>query len=616
MFFETFQNQSISQLMSVFNPSSRIYAFYLITSLVLAFLVYWRVEKANLMEDIAEGNPVHKRVGFLSYVFDPKIWLHPSSIQDMKYFIANSILFYGLIAQFMIGAHTLSYGFHDIFVGLFGAPQTAILTGPLALALYTLLSVIALDFGVFLMHYYFHKVPILWHFHKVHHSAEQLNPMTLFRMHPVDLMLTALSVMFFQGLAYAGMFFLTASPPDVYTILGLNFVTFFFYLLGYNLRHSHIWLNYPVWLSKIFISPAQHQIHHSSDPKHFDRNMGLIFSFWDQMFGTHYIPVAKEKLTFGLSRQDPNPFKSVKDIYVLPFVWAWGNVSASLSTPRRRSIAYTGALTVLLAGFAFQNHVKNIKDAAPPSVPSVKLERLTWTEVKTAIANGYVNEIIPKGGTEQSGPFLALGKHNIIIDKTSHDIAHRVGKTLVTPVMAYVPEGDIEPKPSGHMPYAGTLTLSEDVFEQVLEQTAASLKLHGFKNIFLLADSGDSQDAQNRVASRLNSKWAAEGIQVFNLDEYYYKNGQTEYLLEQGHTKEEIGMHAGIRDTSEIMALKPTDFRLREGNLLKGTDDQGIAGNPYLASARIGQQMLQLKIDAGVAQMKRLLGSVEIATVN
>ncbi len=299
--------RSIATMISPIVPTSRIFVLYLITALVMAFFAYWQVEKAHDAEDLAEGNSVRDRVGFFKYVFDPKIWLHPSSIQDMKYFAANALLYYGLISQFLFGSHYLSLGFYDLSVTWFGAPSEALISGTPAVVLYTLASVLALDFGVYIMHLMFHRIPFLWHFHSVHHSAEQLNPVTLFRMRPVDLFLTSISVMFFEAIAFAGFFFLSAKMPEASTIFGLNLVVFGFYVAGYNLRHSHIWLNYPVWLSKIFISPAQHQVHHSSDPKHFDRNMGLIFSFWDQLFGTHYIPREREHLQFGLSRSEPNP---------------------------------------------------------------------------------------------------------------------------------------------------------------------------------------------------------------------------------------------------------------------------------------------------------------------
>lgn len=612
MFLEDVFYRTLAAIFAPFNAASRIYFLYLITAFGLAFLAYWQVEKSHRAEDIAEGNDVRERVGFFRYIFDPKIWFHPSARQDMKYFLANSLLYYGLIGQFLIGTQSVSDGFYTGLVAIIGAPQSAVISGPASFALYTLISVLALDFAVYLMHYLFHRIPVLWHFHKVHHSAEQLTPMTLFRMHPVDLLLTSFTVMVFQGIAYAGMFYLTASTPEVATVFGINLVTFLFYLFGYNLRHSHIWLNYPVWLSKILVSPAQHQIHHSSDPKHFDRNMGLIFSFWDQLFGTHYIPVERESLTYGLSRSEPNPFKTIGSIYLMPFSMAGETLKQSFANPRRRLFAYTSILTVMIASFVSYNFVAKQKLAAPPSVISTALEDLTWTEIRTAIDKGYTSVIIPTGGTEQNGPFLSLGKHNIIVKYTSQKIAERVGNTLVAPVMAYVPEGQIVPSPTGHMEYAGTISLPDPIFELVLEQTALSLKSHGFKNIFILGESGDSQKAQEHVARRLSEKWRAQGVKVVSLNDYYYHNGQLQYLLDQGYLKADIGHHAGIRDTSEVLALAPEQFRLRKGNIISETK-MGLTGRPSSASASIGQKMLSMKIKAGVQQIQKVLAPEKLA---
>ena len=214
--------------------------------------------------------------------------------------------------------------------------------------------------------------------------------MTLFRMHPVDLLLTSVSVTFFQAVAYGGFYFLTASEPQMASIFGLNVVLFGFYLLGYNLRHTHIWLNFPVWLSKILVSPAQHQIHHSSDPKHFDRNMGLIFSFWDQLFKTHYIPREREQLSYGLSRDEPSPFQSISEIYFKPFRLAYGQLRQGFSTMSRRLVLYASAtLLTCVVALAFQ------KPGGEPGLPSVKLADLTWTEVHSAIERGYRTVIRP-----------------------------------------------------------------------------------------------------------------------------------------------------------------------------------------------------------------------------
>ncbi|MEL6422040.1 MAG: sterol desaturase family protein, partial [Pseudomonadota bacterium] len=456
-------------------PTSRIYPLYLVSSLLLALIAFWQVEKAHAAEhghgghegpggavgaggDAGGGEP---RPSFLQYVFDPRIVFHASTRQDVKFFFANSLIYYALIAQFLIGVHVFATVFHASLVSGFGALEQPLLSTGAGIVLYTLLAAIAIDLGVFIAHYLFHRVPILWEFHKVHHSAESLNPVTLFRMHPVDMFLTSLLVGLLSGMAFAGCYYLTGNEPAAIGLFGLNVITFLFYVFGYNLRHSHIWLNYPVWLSRILVSPAQHQIHHSSDPKHFDKNFGLVFSFWDQLAGTSYIPRRHEKLSFGLSREEPNPFKSVADIYIKPFVWAGERTREMIANPAQRRIALVSAFAVLACAVIGVQQVRKVEAAGGPALPSVKLANLTWTEVHAAIGRGFTTAIIPTGGTEQNGPFVTLGKHRIVVDHTSHAVAHALGKTLVAPVMDYVPEGGVEEKASGHMKFAGTLSIPE-----------------------------------------------------------------------------------------------------------------------------------------------------------
>src|SRR5690606_24355142 len=116
-------------------------------------------------------------------------------------------------------------------------------------------------------------------------------------------------------------------------------------------RHSHIWLNYPEWLSHIFISPAQHQIHHSTEVRHFDKNLGLIFAFWDKLFGTLYVPKGYEKFSFGINKKKPNPFNNVWDMYVQPFRGAWQLVCPH-SKARKRAFIFVLAVIFFIANYA------------------------------------------------------------------------------------------------------------------------------------------------------------------------------------------------------------------------------------------------------------------------
>jgi creatinine amidohydrolase/Fe(II)-dependent formamide hydrolase-like protein len=193
------------------------------------------------------------------------------------------------------------------------------------------------------------------------------------------------------------------------------------------------------------------------------------------------------------------------------------------------------------------------------------------------------------------------------VHHTADAIARRLGKTLVAPVMAYVPEGSVEP-PEGHMTSPGTISLPEPVFAAVLEATARSFIATGFKTILFIGDSGGNQAAQADVATRLDDLFVASGIRIFAIDEYYNANGQIDWLLQQGESDADIGSHAGIRETSELLAIDPAD--VRQDLLVPSTDwqAQGASGRPERASGIRGQKLLELKIEAALRQIRRLTG--------
>src|SRR5262249_3824831 len=134
--------------------------------------------------------------------------------------------------------------------------------------------------------------------------------------------------------------------------------------------------------------------------------------------------------------------------------------------------------------------------AQPPD--TVFLEELTWTELRDQIRSGKTTILLPIGGTEQNGPHMALGKHNVRVKALSAAIARGLGTALVAPVLAYVPEGGLSP-PEGHMRFPGTITIPDATFAQILESAARSFKAHGFKDIVFLGDHGGYQMVEKRV---------------------------------------------------------------------------------------------------------------------
>lgn len=239
---------------------------------------------------------------------------------------------------------------------------------------------------------------------------------------------------------------------------------------------------------------------------------------------------------------------------------------------------------------------------------SVYTEELTWVEVRDAIKAGKTTIIFPTGGTEQNGPHMVLGKHNVIVRHTAGQIALRLGNAMVAPVLAYVPEGDIQP-PTGHMLFPGTITLPDEIFMKVTEFAARSFRVNGFKDIVLIGDSGPNQKGLQAVATVLNKEWAGSDVRVHYIADYYYQHGFADWLKRQGESNETIGTHAGIEDTSELMAINPN--LIRKDKLAPGGDFKvtGVSGNPARASAVYGRQGLELKIATAVAQIQKLIAT-------
>jgi len=248
--------------------------------------------------------------------------------------------------------------------------------------------------------------------------------------------------------------------------------------------------------------------------------------------------------------------------------------------------------------------------AAPPN--TVFLESLTWTEVRDLLVEGTTSIIIPTGGTEQNGPHMVLGKHNFRIRFGAEKVARKLGKTLVAPVMTYVPEGDISP-PTGHMRFPGTITLPEPHFRKLLEYAARSFQQHGFRDIIFLGDSGPNQAPQAAVAQMLNREWAATGIRVHAVTRWYQNAEFQKWLLSQGETTETIGTHAGSSDTSLLLAVDPKLVRRDELANNGGSKESGVIGDPTHARAEWGRRGIELSVDAAVAEIRELMKSSRAA---
>ena len=231
---------------------------------------------------------------------------------------------------------------------------------------------------------------------------------------------------------------------------------------------------------------------------------------------------------------------------------------------------------------------------------SVFIEDLTWTELRDLIAAGTTTVIIPIGGTEQNGPHMAIGKHNVRVKLLAGKIAAALGSALVAPVLAYVPEGRIDP-PTEHMRFPGTITVPEDAFDKVIEYAARSFKQHGFRDIVFLGDHGSYQKDEAAVAQRLDREWAATPVRAHAILEYYTESehGFAKALESRGYPASEAGSHAGLADTSLMMALDPS--LVRSDQLKPGEGDHG---DPSRASAALGKLGVDLIVTKTVEAIK------------
>lgn len=566
---------------ALFSANDRIFWMYLVAALGFMVFVYVRQEQTRSVKS------------FVAYAFPKDVYRHKSSLADYQ-FLLVALTVVGLMAPW--SASISSAISSEIQGGVARHVDLPVLTPSrvVGTVLYTLWITLALDFSLFFSHYLQHRVPWLWEFHKTHHSAERLNPLTVYRMHPLDSLFGLVVTGVIVGLLDGSFRTFVHGPFAQLTLLDLNVAFFVFYLLGYNLRHTHVWLDYgPRW-SKVFVSPAQHQVHHSVDEQHFDKNMGFLFSFWDSLFGTLYVPKGKEKIDFGLNRAgEHEEYHSVWALLMKPF--------------NKLGIHSVVVIVVLLVGLGAWVDWR----LAPPGwLASKKQEKLmladlTSPELKQLVTSGTTTVLVPTGGVEQGGAHLALGKHNYVVDYTAREIARELGHTLVAPVLPFSPAGNPDP-PTQHMIFPGTMSLPGPQFAAVVEAEARSLKQAGFKLICILPDHGESVPLQDEVATKLTQEWRGSGVRVVSIDDYYANNGQDQALESEGYSAPDIGQHAGMKDTSELWRVDPDGVRpsLREES--HDFDHTGVDGDPRKASPDLGDRLLRMKIDAAVAQVRGL----------
>lgn len=276
------------------------------------------------------------RQGLVAFLFPRSVWLHRSALLDYRFVLFDKLVIALVLG---IGGWILSGGSQAVVTAGRAVVENAVAPSLAIVIAYTLTLLLVEDFARYWAHRLMHKVPLLWQFHKVHHSPEVLVPFSQMRTHPVNglvnVVRSALAIGVVTGL------FMLIFPGELtaLSILGVNAGRFVFDLMGSNLRHSHVWLSFGPFLSHIFISPAQHQIHHSQESRHIDRNFGSQFAIWDWLFGTLYVPRQRETFSLGIDQEETERMRTIKDLYLQPFkdaaqILRTSNLSSGSRRPR------------------------------------------------------------------------------------------------------------------------------------------------------------------------------------------------------------------------------------------------------------------------------------------
>ena len=309
-----------------FNPQKRLFIGYLLSAAVIGLI--WLI--------------FDKKIGLKSALyrmFDRKVWLSNSSQADFKLLLINRFIFIFLRPTLLTQLAVATIIYHALHEqSLFVPILFSNLSDVHIICLFSITYFVLDDFSRFFLHRLMHKFPTLWAFHKIHHSAQSLTPLTIYRTHPVEGLLFGLRTALVQGFLISFFIYVFGDRVDLITIFGVNAAVFIFHGLGSNLRHSNIQIRYPHWLEYILISPAQHQVHHSVEVCHYDRNFGVALALWDWMFGSlHHSEAGEHK--FGLDDDTGDEVNNLSFLYLKPFLEAF-DAFKYFYTSRRRTLMF------------------------------------------------------------------------------------------------------------------------------------------------------------------------------------------------------------------------------------------------------------------------------------
>lgn len=284
------------------------------------------------------GGEVASKGGFFAFMFPREVYLHGDAIRTVMLVVFNK--FIHLVINFGVLIFSISQialWTEHVLISAFGEID-AVEVSTTAIIGYSLVIFLAQDLGNWTVHFLFHKVPLLWEFHKVHHCPAVLTPITDKQFHPLEIVAKGVGAALFVGPVIGAVNYAFLTGVQEFRIFDVALLTLVFNLFG-NFRHSHIWIPFPRWLSYVVSSPAMHQIHHSQAEKHWDRNFAVLLSVWDFLAGAIYIPDTRERIDYGVPDIPADEFDSIAKLYVRPFQRAWQLLARSIRPAKEQGPA-------------------------------------------------------------------------------------------------------------------------------------------------------------------------------------------------------------------------------------------------------------------------------------
>jgi sterol desaturase/sphingolipid hydroxylase (fatty acid hydroxylase superfamily) len=279
---------ALAPLRGFASPTERVFVGYLALAVVMAVAV-WAVK-------------LRGSVSLVRFLFPRAIWLHRSALLDYRLLFARALVDATLFAPLVVSSTAVAMGTLALLARTFGRGPFEGQSTAVVVAVLTVTTFVVEDFVRYATHVLLHRIPVLWEIHQVHHSAEVLTPFTVSRAHPLEAAFIRVSVSLAIGAAVGATSWMLVRGASPWVVAGVHGLSFAWAALGANLRHSHVWISFGPFVEHVFSSPAQHQVHHSVDARHHDRNFASALALWDWLFGTLYVTRGREPLVFGIER--------------------------------------------------------------------------------------------------------------------------------------------------------------------------------------------------------------------------------------------------------------------------------------------------------------------------